>query len=524
MKSMFERLFVAVLFFPKLCFSQDSLYLIGTITGISNAQRITDVKGIGDVNGDGYDDFIVSERTGKTNTDMGIVKLHFGSANVDLIPDVIFHYPGKDSLNDLLDGCGIGDINNDGYNDFALNGSFGDWGRFPKGKSFIYLGGAMIDTVPIAGFYEPWIQDAFYIYTGVGDMNKDGYDDFIARSPYNWTNGKGYVYLFFGGDTISEERIITFTSNILGDTFGASAANIGDMNGDGFDDLAIGAPNLDSGQVYIYYGGNPMDTVPAIVLTGNYLNEGFGGIIKNAGDLNKDNMHDFFIAGGIYVNLYLKRDSILTINGFTLGGGGYINVESNFDINHDGYDDFVIGNTNYRNSDSVMVGGAFVYFGGMNIDGNYKFKLEGENKWDEFSKIMTKADINGDGYDELFIMAPGYPDYNNPCGRIYIFSHKKILKGIDNNESLPINIKLQQNYPNPFNSATNISFTLSTKSFVTLKIYDALGREVATLVSQELPAGTYVRQWDAAGLASGEYFYRLITKNAVMQKKMILLR
>jgi FG-GAP repeat len=192
--------------------AQDSLYLIGTITGESNSKRITNVKGIGDINGDGYDDFMISERTGKKIRDEGIVKLYLGSPIGNLVPDMIFHYPGKDSLNDFGSPCGIGDVNGDGYNDFLIAGSFGDWG-YGKGKVFLYLGGATIDTVPVAEFYESWIQDDFGLYmAGVGDINKDGFNDFIISSPYNWSDGKGRVYLFWGGDSISFKKSITFSS------------------------------------------------------------------------------------------------------------------------------------------------------------------------------------------------------------------------------------------------------------------------------------------------------------------------
>jgi hypothetical protein len=68
---------------------------------------------------------------------------------------------------------------------------------------------------------------------------------------------------------------------------------------------------------------------------------------------------------------------------------------------------------------------------------------------------------------------------------------------------------LGQNYPNPFNPATTISFRVPTQSFVSLKVFDTLGREVSTLLSELLSAGTYTRQWDAAGLSTGVHFYRL---------------
>ncbi len=83
---------------------------------------------------------------------------------------------------------------------------------------------------------------------------------------------------------------------------------------------------------------------------------------------------------------------------------------------------------------------------------------------------------------------------------------------------------LKQNYPNPFNPSTTIEFTLPTRAFVSLKVFDALGREVAILLSKELNAGTHSRQWNAEGYASGMYLYRLQTESYTQTRKVLLLR
>lgn len=84
--------------------------------------------------------------------------------------------------------------------------------------------------------------------------------------------------------------------------------------------------------------------------------------------------------------------------------------------------------------------------------------------------------------------------------------------------------QLSQNYPNPFNPTTTISFSLPSASFVTLTVFDALGREVSSLLAEELPAGTYSRQWIASGLPSGVYYYRLQTGPFNETRRLILLR
>lgn len=89
---------------------------------------------------------------------------------------------------------------------------------------------------------------------------------------------------------------------------------------------------------------------------------------------------------------------------------------------------------------------------------------------------------------------------------------------------IPDKFGLMQNYPNPFNPSTSIQFSLPQESFVTLKVYNQLGQEVASLVSEKLAPGVYNTAWDARGVASGVYFYRLATNGLVQTRKMVLAR
>jgi hypothetical protein len=100
----------------------------------------------------------------------------------------------------------------------------------------------------------------------------------------------------------------------------------------------------------------------------------------------------------------------------------------------------------------------------------------------------------------------------------------EILTGIQNiNTEISSSFSLQQNYPNPFNPTTVISFQLSVAGQVVLKVYDALGREVATLVSESLKPGTYSIDWNASKYPSGVYFYKLSTGDFSETIRMILL-
>jgi hypothetical protein len=97
---------------------------------------------------------------------------------------------------------------------------------------------------------------------------------------------------------------------------------------------------------------------------------------------------------------------------------------------------------------------------------------------------------------------------------------------VNETKNTVINFSLSQNYPNPFNPSTNITYNLAEREFVTLKVYDVLGNEVATLVNEEKSAGSYNVQFsmDKLKLSSGTYFYRLQAGNFVETKKMILLK
>jgi hypothetical protein len=416
--------------------AQDSLYLVGTITGESYEKRITDVKGIGDVNGDGYDDFIVTNYFDKT------AKLYLGSASLDLVPDLIFRYPEKeDSVRYFGIASGIGDVNNDGYDDFSISGTFLAYGYYPKGKVFLYLGGEIIDTIPVAEFNEPQIEDSFGETFSVGDINKDGYGDFIITSPYNWSDAKGRAYLFWGGDTVSWERSITFTSDTLEDRFGACVDNIGDINGDGFDDIAIsaiGMPDWDSGRVYVYFGDYQIDAQPDTILFSGGSDLAFGRIIKNAGDLNKDGSIDFCAMSSDSIYIYLS-DKFQVIKGYSLDSKG--------DINGDTFNDLIVGNERKIN----------IFFGSENFNAKTPNIIVEDSLRYSTQYIYIVGDLNNDGYDEVVSFAPNWPTPGNPQGKVYIYSYKNIVDVKKDKVNPPQNFKLYQNHPNPFNPSTIIS-------------------------------------------------------------------
>jgi photosystem II stability/assembly factor-like uncharacterized protein len=99
------------------------------------------------------------------------------------------------------------------------------------------------------------------------------------------------------------------------------------------------------------------------------------------------------------------------------------------------------------------------------------------------------------------------------------------LTSVNNkNDRLPIGFELSQNYPNPFNPTTNIGFRIAEFGFVSLKVYDILGNEVATLVNEEKPAGSYEVEFNGASLSSGMYLYVLYAKGTFITNKMMILK
>jgi plastocyanin len=95
---------------------------------------------------------------------------------------------------------------------------------------------------------------------------------------------------------------------------------------------------------------------------------------------------------------------------------------------------------------------------------------------------------------------------------------------VPEDELITNKFKLQQNYPNPFNPTTRISFSIPSSAFTSLKVYDIIGNEVATLVNEQKPAGTYEVEFNAKQLSSGVYLYRLQAENFITTKKFLLMK
>jgi glucose/arabinose dehydrogenase len=189
----------------------------------------------------------------------------------------------------------------------------------------------------------------------------------------------------------------------------------------------------------------------------------------------------------------------------------------------------------YGRSLGYSITGGYVYRGPNvpELTGKYIFADWGSNRiW------ALEYDGINPATNELLLFAPGSPtsfgvDESNELYIVTTSSSDKIYRftpTVSDIDDLSIyhEYTLNQNYPNPFNPATSIRFSIADFGFVTLKVYDVLGNELATLVNEQKPAGNYRVTFDAlsaaGGLPSGIYFYTLKTGNYSSTKKMILLR
>jgi hypothetical protein len=157
--------------------------------------------------------------------------------------------------------------------------------------------------------------------------------------------------------------------------------------------------------------------------------------------------------------------------------------------------------------------------------------------WPVLNSAVVPLDSDHDGMPDSWEIAQGL-DVNNAADRnnvgaggytmleLYINSlagsNPSTMTAVRERNSQPVGFKLEQNYPNPFNPSTNIEFRISKSEFVSLRVFDVLGREVATLVNGALQPGSYQATFDATHLASGVYLYQLRAGEFIQTQRMVL--
>jgi hypothetical protein len=134
------------------------------------------------------------------------------------------------------------------------------------------------------------------------------------------------------------------------------------------------------------------------------------------------------------------------------------------------------------------------------------------------------AKVNMFSQDSLYLHAPGALDLPVTKLRIFKYGCKLVDDVASPAIGLPLMYSLAQNYPNPFNPVTHITYSIPVQSFVKIIIYDMLGREVSMLVNGKQEPGEYSIQWNAEGIPSGVYFYRLLAGDFSQTKEMLLIR
>jgi hypothetical protein len=410
------------------------------------------VASAGDVNGDGYDDMIVGAA--------------FNDAGGDFAGRAYVYYlgPGADAVADLtLTGAepgdyfgysvsSAGDVNGDGYADVIVGALFNGAGGAFAGRAYVYYGGPGADAVADLTLTGPAPGDQFgNSVSSAGDMNGDGYDDVIVGT-YQLRPVPTHAYVYYGGPGADAVPDLTLTGEAAYDLFGYSVSSVGDVSGDGYADVIVGAPfnslgEFEAGRAYVYYGGPGANAVADLTLTGAGPGNHFGSSVSSAGDVNGDGFADIVVGaplhdpGGTLVgraHVYYGGPGVdaaadLTLTGATPGDFFGGSVSSAGDVNGDGYADVIVG-ANYSSDEGAYAGRAYVYYGGPVADVVADLTLNGSAAGDFFGYSVSSAgDVNGDGCAEVIVGAP----FNN-AGQAFVISTRvselKVVVDLDPSE------------------------------------------------------------------------------------------
>jgi hypothetical protein len=407
------------------------------------------VASAGDVNGDGYDDVIVG--ASRVGDNRGRVYLFHGSAaGLDASPDWVQDGPQNFSLFGWS-LAGAGDVNGDGYADVIVGAlQYDVTGGENEGRAVVYHGSPTgLDETP------SWTVDGddFRGQFGTsvstaGDVNGDGYDDVIVGA-YVSDNGEtdeGRAFVYHGGPAgLSTSADWSREGNEDNAWFGFSVSTAGDVDGDGYADVLVGAPHkngggiVDSGEAYLYYGGSTgLSTTPAWTGGTSRVGAEYGWSVATAGDLNGDGFADAIIGmpkwyssfdsveGAVVFMFGSASSSVWLGGGFTFGvqdGARFGHcVATAGDVNGDGLSDILVGTQRYTLT-YVNEGQALLYLGETEaLSASADWTDQGSSDFAYYGySVSTAGDVNGDGFSDVVVGAPTYDGGETNEGRVFVY-------------------------------------------------------------------------------------------------------
>ena len=421
-----------------------------------NAHCGTSVATAGDVNRDGYDDVIIGASGFSHWEDWEGVALvwHGSAAGVNggengspFDPD----WWGECNQEEAAYGASVstaGDVNGDGYSDVIVGAPGYTNGQSHEGGAWLYLGSSSGLEDTSANHDEGNQTDALFgrSVSTAGDVNGDGYADVIVGA-HRYTNDKdeeGRVWVWHGGPSgISETRDWQYEGNQLDAHFGWSVATAGDVNGDGYSDVIIGSymhqlPHPDEGAAFVFHGApGGLGQEAGWTKASNKENAKFGWSVGTAGDVNGDGLADVIVGAPYWDGGQTAEGRAWVYLGDEDGpvSAPHWSQESNMaqaeygysvgtagDVNGDGYDDIIVGAPGWHDGQTDE-GGAWVYPGSST-------GLDLAFIWDEFSNqegarfgtsVGTAGDVNGDGFADVIIGAPQWLQSGEERGAAWIY-------------------------------------------------------------------------------------------------------
>lgn len=389
----------------------------------------------GDINGDGHSDIVVgAQHYDSPQVNEGRVFIYLGSpSSLGTRPAWSTEGNANGIRHEVV--ALIGDVNGDGVADAAVGEPLYDGGQQDEGRVHVYHGSSTgLNTTP------NWSYESNSMYAqfggavaGAGDVNGDGYADLLvgARSYINGQVGEGGAFLFYGSATgLNAAPDWTAEGNQENAHCGSSVASLNDLNGDGFGDVAVGMEDWDTatisdvGKVCVYYGtATGLPTVPDWSYVGGIANENVGGSVAGAGDVNGDGYADIVVGAFGYANGQALEGRACVFHGHAEGLSATPdwNWESNSnmaiagaevdgagDVNGDGYADIIVGAQGY-NDEGPNQGAIFVFNGsstGLATTPATKLGPQADSSFG--TAVCGAGDINGDGYADIIVGSPSY--------------------------------------------------------------------------------------------------------------------